>query len=380
MLAGRLALGSDQGFTTISSSPSSTTIYPVILSGGAGTRLWPASHAACPKQFMPLVSDRSMLQETIARTYDAPGFKRPLIVSSAAHGALVQQQLAAAGHGASAILLEPEGRNTAPAIAIAAAWIAARDPSAMMLVMPSDHVIADVAAFRTAIASAMPAAQAGRLVTFGIQPHYPETGYGYIAKGEPLELGVGLHAVAEFVEKPPLVQAQAYLADGCHYWNGGIFLFGAGVLLDELARHVPGVRDAAVAAMADAAVDGGFLLPEREAFCASPNVSIDVAVMEKTDRAAVIPVDMGWSDVGSWNALWAVREQDGDGNAIKGDAVSVDGAGNLIYVDGGPPVATLGLRDSVVVSTAQGVLVMPRTRSQDVRAVGDSMKARGFLS
>ncbi|WP_370171303.1 mannose-1-phosphate guanylyltransferase/mannose-6-phosphate isomerase [Sphingobium abikonense] len=365
---------------TISASSSSTTIYPVILSGGAGTRLWPASHTACPKQFMPLVGERSMLQETIGRTYDLPGFERPLIVSSGAHGPLVQQQLADAGYDTAAILLEPEGRNTAPAIAIAAAWIAARDPLALMLVMPSDHVIADSAAFRAAVACALDAARDGRLVTFGIQPHYPETGYGYICKGDVIDADNGIHAVAEFVEKPPLALAETYLAGGRHYWNGGIFLFRAGVLLDELDLHVPAVRAAAVDAMARATMQDGFVLPDRAAFCASPNVSIDVAVMERTDHAAVVPVDMGWSDVGSWTALWAVRDRDAQGNAVKGKAVTVDGAGNLIYVDGGPPVATLGLRDCVVVSTAQGVLVMPRDRSQDVRGVVDAMKAAGLTA
>lgn len=321
-----------------------------------------------------------MLQETIGRTYDLPGFERPLIVSSGAHGPLVQQQLADAGYDTAAILLEPEGRNTAPAVAIAAAWIAARDPLALMLVMPSDHVIADSAAFRAAVACALDAARDGRLVTFGIQPHYPETGYGYICKGVVIDAGNGIHAVAEFVEKPPLALAETYLAGGRHYWNGGIFLFRAGVLLDELDRHVPAVRAAAVDAMARATMRDGFVLPDRAAFCASPNVSIDVAVMERTDHAAVVPVDMGWSDVGSWTALWAVRDRDAQGNAVKGEAVTVDGAGNLIYVDGGPPVATLGLRDCVVVSTAQGVLVMPRDRSQDVRGVVDAMKAAGLTA
>jgi mannose-1-phosphate guanylyltransferase/mannose-6-phosphate isomerase len=327
---------------------------------------------------MALVSERSMLQETMSRTIGIPGFELPLIVSSAAQGALVQQQLVAAGHGTSAILLEPEGRNTAPAIAIAAAWIAARDPHALMLVMPSDHVIADLARFHAVVASALPAARDGRLVTFGIQPHYPETGYGYISKGEPLDADGVVHAVAEFVEKPPRAQAEAYLAGGRHYWNGGIFLFNAGVLLEELERHVPDVQAAATAAMAGARYEAGFILPDRDAFCASPNVSIDIAVMEKTDRAAVVPVDMGWSDVGSWGALWAVRAQDGNGNAIKGPAVSIDGAGNLIYVDGGPPVATLGLRDCVIVSTAQGVLVMPRDRSQDVKMIVEKVETTGF--
>ncbi|NWK95296.1 mannose-1-phosphate guanylyltransferase/mannose-6-phosphate isomerase [Sphingobium lactosutens] len=345
------------------------------MSGGSGTRLWPLSRPECPKQFIPLVTDRSMMQETLLRTLGVKNFEPALVVSNAGHGELVREQVAALDHVPAAVILEPMGRNTAPAIALAACWIAARDRDALMLVMPSDHVIADVPAFHAAIAAAVPAARDGRLVTFGIQPHYPETGYGYIAKGGPIDADGAVHAVAQFVEKPPRAQAEAYLAGGSHYWNGGIFLFSAGALLDQMERHAPEVAAAAARAMAEAREEDGFILPDSAAFGASPDVSIDVGVMEKTDRAAVVPVDMGWSDVGSWDALWSIRERDGDGNTTKGGSVSVDGAGNLIYVDGGPPVATIGLRDSVVVSTAKGVLVMPRDRSQDVKAVAEKMKA-----
>lgn len=349
-------------------------VYPVILSGGSGTRLWPLSRPECPKQFMALVTDRSMMQETLLRTAGVDGFAPALIVSSASHGALVEEQVAAIGHVPSAILLEPEGRNTAPAIAIAAQWIAARDRDALMLVMPSDHVIADLPSFHGAVQAALPVARSGRLVTFGIQPHYPETGYGYIAKGAALMEGEGVHAVAQFVEKPPRALAQTYLAGGQHYWNGGIFLFSAGAYLDQLALHAPAIADASAQAMKRARAQGAHILPDADAFRASPNVSIDVAVMEKTDRAAVVPVDMGWSDVGSWDALWAIRDRDAADNSIKGAVVSVDGAGNLIYVDGGPPVAAIGLRDMAIISTAQGVLVMPRDRSQDVKTVVDRIK------
>lgn len=316
-----------------------------------------------------------MMQETLLRTKDADGFTPPLIVSSAAHIDLVEQQIAGIGQTPCAILLEPEGRNTAPAIAIAAEWIAAQDRDALMLVMPSDHVIADLASFHAAVMAAQPAARSGRLVTFGIQPHYPETGYGYIAKGEPLDATGAVYAVAQFVEKPPRAQAEVHLAGGRHYWNGGIFLFSAGAYLDQLAAHAPAVAAAAAAAMAQAQQDGVIIRPDAAAFCQSPNISIDVGVMEKTDRAVVVPVDMGWSDVGSWDALWAIRAHDAADNAIKGGVVSVDGAGNLFYVDGGPPVATIGLRDSVIVSTANGVLVMPRDRSQDVRLVVEQIQA-----
>lgn len=347
----------------------------MILSGGAGTRLWPLSRPDCPKQFMPLVTDRSMMQETIHRTIGLAGFAPPVIVSSAAHGALVREQVMATGQAPAAILLEPQGRNTAAAIAIAAAWIVARDPDALMLVMPSDHVIADLDRFHDAIGRAIPVAREGRLVTFGIHPHYPETGYGYIAKGAALDPHPGVHAVEQFVEKPPLDLARAYLEGGRHYWNGGIFLFGAATLLDELAALAPDVASAARDAMAAATADDGYVRPDATAFCASPDVSIDVAVMERTGRAAVVPVDMGWSDVGSWDALWSIRDRDGDDNSVRGGAVCLDGAGNLVYVDGGPPVATIGMRDCVVVSTAQGVLVMPRDRSQDVKTIVARIKA-----
>ncbi|MCP1472080.1 mannose-1-phosphate guanylyltransferase/mannose-6-phosphate isomerase [Sphingobium sp. OAS761] len=352
----------------------SSSLYPVILSGGSGTRLWPLSRPECPKQFIPLVTDRSMMQETILRASGLAGLAPALVVSSANHVSLIVEQLAAIDHDPSAILLEPEGRNTAPAIALAAQWIAKRDRDALMLVMPSDHVIADVPSFHRAVAAAMPAARSGRLVTFGIQPHYAETGYGYIAKGSALDAAESVFSVAQFVEKPPRERAEAFLKGGVHYWNGGIFLFNAGVFLDELAAHAPEVASAAQKALSGARHVGDQVLPDAAAFCASPDISIDVAVMERTGRAAVVPVDMGWSDVGSWDALWAIRDRDSSGNSEKGAVINVDGAGNLIYVDGGPPVAAVGLTNSVVVSTAQGVLIMPRDRAQDVKAVVDLVK------
>jgi mannose-1-phosphate guanylyltransferase/mannose-6-phosphate isomerase len=349
--------------------------YPVILSGGSGTRLWPLSTPECPKQFLPLVTGHTMMQETALRVSDAASFAAPIIVSSDRHGALVADQIAAIGRPASAVLVEPEGRNTAAAIAMAAHWIVANHDDALMLVMPSDHVIADQAAFHAAIARASSAAQAGFLVTFGIQPTHAETGYGYIEKGAELADHGGVHVISEFVEKPHRELAEAYLAGGRHYWNGGIFLFTARTYLAALARYAPQIADAIDRAMQGAARDGIIVAPDRKAFLSSPNISVDNAVMELADRRAVTLVDMGWSDVGSWDALWAIRDQDDDGNAVNGPVLSIDSAGNLLYVDGGPPIAALGIRDSVIISTTQAVLVMPRDRSQDVKQIVEEIKA-----
>lgn len=360
------------------SEHSADPIYPVILSGGAGTRLWPLSRPARPKQFLPLVDTVSMMQATLRRTAREFGFEAPIVVSSEKHGALVLDQLAQLGIDPAALFLEPEGRNTAAAIALPAYWLARRQPDALMLVMPSDHVIADLAAFHRAVEKAAPAAKAGRLVTFGIQADQPETGYGYIECGAALEGMAGVHALAAFVEKPKLEIAERYVASGRHYWNGGIFLFSAQSYIRELEEHAPDVARACAAAIADAREEGASVRPDGDAFRASPDISIDYAVMEKTAHAAVVPVAMGWSDVGSWDALWAIRDRDGDGNASKGPVVTIDSSGNLLYVDGGPAVAAVGMTDCVIVSTKDGVLVMPRSRAQDVKALVDKVKADGF--
>lgn len=354
------------------------TMYPVILSGGAGTRLWPLSRAERPKQFLPVVTDRSMMQETILRTAMMPNVQGPLVVASEAHGDMVAQQMAEIGVRPSAILLEPEGRNTAIAIAIAAHWIAKAQGDGLMLVMPSDHVIADLPSFHAAIEQATPAALAGHLVTFGIRPSHPETGYGYIERGDVLDDLCGVHRVAQFVEKPDRDVAERYVAGGEHYWNGGIFLFSAQSYLSELALYAPAIAAAGAGAMADAAYDATMVRPVPTTFRSSPSMSIDYAVMEKTGRAVVIPVDMGWSDVGSWDALWAVRDRDANNNSLNDGTLTIDSTGNLIYVDGGPPVAALGMHDCVIISTAGNVLVMPRDRSQDVKAIVELVKSGAF--
>ncbi|MGE4323688.1 MAG: mannose-1-phosphate guanylyltransferase/mannose-6-phosphate isomerase [Sphingobium sp.] len=362
------------------SAHSDDPIYPVILSGGSGTRLWPLSRPVRPKQFLPLIDDVSMMQATLKRTAPEFGFEAPIVVSSEKHGEMVVEQVAGIGLDPAAIFLEPEGRNTAAAIALPAYWLAERQPHALMLVMPSDHAIADLAAFHRAIANAAPAARDGRLVTFGIQADQPETGYGYIECGAPLEGMAGVHALAAFVEKPQQHVAEQYVASGRHYWNGGIFLFSVQSYIRELEEHAPAVAQACAAAIVAAKNQGALVRPDGDAFRAAPDISIDYAVMEKTAHAAVVPVDMGWSDVGSWDALWAIREQDGDGNSMKGSVVTIDSSGNLLYVDGGPAVAVVGMTDCVVVSTGDGILVMPRSRAQDVKAVVDKVRTTGFAA
>ncbi len=350
-------------------------ITPVVLSGGSGTRLWPVSRALHPKQLLPIAGDRSMLQATVAR-FTASGFVPPIVVGGEEHRFLIADQLAEIDAAPAAIILEPAGRNTAAAIALAAHHALANDPAALLLVVPSDHVIADVAAFRAGVAAGAAVAADGWLVTFGITPAAPETGYGYIEAGLAFADHAGVEHVARFVEKPDAATAAAFVAGGHHLWNGGIFLFRADRYLDELATHAPDIAAAAAGAMAAATRDGDFVRPARAAFLASPSVSIDYAVMEHTDRAALVRVDMGWSDVGSWGALWDIAEHDVAGNAFHGDVVAIDSRDCLVRVDNGPAVAVVGIRDLVVVSTRDAVLVVPRAQSQDVRAVVDELKAR----
>ena len=334
-------------------------ITPVILSGGSGTRLWPMSTPDHPKQFQALVGTETMFQQTLDRARDAAYFSAPLIVANARHQPLIDAQLA----GREAILLlEPAARNTAPAIALAA--LAA--PDAILLVMPSDQVINDVAAFHAAVARALPHVADGWLVTFGITPDAPETGYGYIQRGA--ELADGVHQVARFVEKPPRERADAMIASGDHYWNGGIFLFRADAFLGALAVHAPDMLAACEKAMAGARHDGHVILPEPQAFAASPANSIDYAVMEKAERVAVVPVSMGWSDVGSWDALDALSDTDADGNALAGAVIAVDTQNCLIKSDG-IRIAAVGMDGFTIIASGNDVLIMPKGRAQDVKRV-----------
>ncbi|WP_419827824.1 mannose-1-phosphate guanylyltransferase/mannose-6-phosphate isomerase [Sphingomonas sp.] len=343
-------------------------VTPVILSGGSGTRLWPLSRSARPKQLLALTAPETMLQLTASRTAGDVRFGPPVVVANAAHADEIEAQLAAVGVREATIILEPAARNTAPAIALAAYAAAADD---LLLVMPSDHVIADVPAFLAAIERARPAVEQGWLATFGIRAIAAETGYGYIRRGD--AIGEGIYAVERFVEKPDIETARAYVADGRHDWNGGIFLFTAAAFIAAVEANAPAIARAARAAVSDARRDGRRLHPEAHAFGASPSDSIDYAVMEKADRVAVIPVEMGWSDVGSWDALHALGPRDDAGNAHQGEVMAIDTKGCLIRSDG-PLVAAIGVTDLIVIATADAVLVMPRGDSQDVKRAVDELR------
>jgi len=347
-----------------------TKLQPVLLSGGSGTRLWPLSREAYPKQFLPLAGEDTMLQATWRRIAELAALP-PIVVAGEDHRFLVAEQLRQAGTPSPAIVLEPVGRNTAPAIAAAALQATADGGDPLLLVLPSDHVVRDAAAYRAAVQAAMPAASAGALVTFGIVPSAPETGFGYIQAGA--DAGGGLHEVLRFVEKPDADTARDYLAAGGYYWNSGMFLFRASKYLAELARFRPEILEATRAAWRDARRDGDFIRLDRDAFAATPADSIDYAVMEKTDAALVLPVDIGWNDVGSWSALWDVAERDEHGNARVGDVIAVDSRNS--YAHARRLVALVGVDDLVVVETDDAVLVARKDRVQQVKDVVALLKA-----
>ncbi|MFO1352516.1 MAG: mannose-1-phosphate guanylyltransferase/mannose-6-phosphate isomerase [Gammaproteobacteria bacterium] len=346
-------------------------IVPVILSGGAGTRLWPLSREAYPKQFLPLTGERSLFQETALRVRGIPATAPPILVCNEEHRFMAAEQLRVLDNPAQAILLEPSGRNTAPAVAVAALAALAGGADPILLVLPADHVIVDVAGFRQAVSQAVPQARADHLITFGIMPDAPETGYGYIKAGAPVDEGV--YRVERFVEKPDRVTAQGYLDAGGYYWNSGMFLFRAARYLDELERLAPAMAAACREAHTKSKRDHDFTRLDSQAFAASPSDSIDYAVMEKTTAALVLPIAVGWSDVGSWSALWQVGERDQHGNVTRGDVLAVDSHRSFIHAQS-RLVATVGVDDLVVVETPDAVLVARKDSVQHVKAVVESLK------
>jgi mannose-1-phosphate guanylyltransferase/mannose-6-phosphate isomerase len=348
-------------------------LKPVFLSGGVGSRLWPVSREAYPKQFLPLAGDKPMLADTMARVAElAPA--PPTVICNEAHRFIVAQLLHETGCHDGDIVLEPVGRNTAPAVAVAALRAMESDPDALLLVLPADHVILRPDAFREAVSKALPQAAAGRLVTFGVVPDRPETGYGYIRRADALDAAT--YAVAEFVEKPDADTAQRYVESGDYYWNSGMFLLGARTFLDELSRLAPEIVEACRQALANAATDLDFVRLEQQAFESCPSDSIDYAVMEKTDLGAVVPLDCGWSDVGAWSALWDVGQADSDGNVLHGD-VLVDQSTNNYLRSESRLLAATGVHGLVVVETPDAVLVANRESVQDVKRLVTALKESG---
>lgn len=349
-------------------------IQPVILSGGSGSRLWPVSRTLFPKQLLPIASTRSMLQDTAQRFADLDDYADPMVICNEEHRFAVAEQMAQIDTQPSAIILEPEGRNTGPAAAVAALAAARKDPDCLVLLLASDAVIGDVASFHRAIADGVPAAQDGKLVVFGARPTRPETGYGYIRRGAELDGVSNCFLVDAFVEKPDFQTAKQYLAAGDHFWNISLFLFSASSFLEEMRRLQPEMLRAAEAALDHAAVDLDFTRLDRAAFSQAPADSIDYAIMEHTDRAAMVPTDIGWSDVGSWTALWDIADRDENENATQGDVLLRDVRHSLIRAES-RLVAAVGVEDLVVVETADAVLVLNRNHAQDVKAVVEQLKA-----
>ena len=349
---------------------SDTKIVPVVLSGGSGTRLWPASRLAQPKQLLPLVEDRSMLRATIDRVAAVGDTRDPIIVTNRDHADAITREMVASGYSNATLILEPVGRNTAPAVAVAAMEVL-KHGDAPMLILPADHTIADEDAFRTAVDAAKDAAEAGYLVTFGISPSRAETGYGYIKVGAPITDSV--NEVVEFKEKPDAETAGLYLVSGDYLWNSGMFLLKASRYLEELEEHAPDIAASAATASARANEVDGRVVLDPEAFSTCRADSIDYAVMEQTSMAAVVPTDPGWNDVGSWASLFDIADKDGDNNVLIGDVISVGTSGTYARSNG-RLIATVGIEDLIIVETPDAVLVAHRDSAQDVKSIVDKLR------
>lgn len=354
----------------------SKKITPVILSGGSGSRLWPMSRAGYPKQFLSLATENSMLQDTVIRVSDNEVFNDPLMICNEEHRFIVADQLRTLRKTARNILLEPVGRNTAPAVAIAALELLKTQEDALMLVLPSDHVILNQASFIKSVATAKNAAKNGCLVTFGVSPDKPETGYGYIQKGSTLLADDSVYSLVRFVEKPDELTAKDYVDSGEYLWNSGVFLLGARQYIDELSKYNPEIVDACHHALNKAETDLYFSRLDKASFLECPADSIDYAVMEKTTHAAVVPVNMGWNDLGAWTALWDIEEKDEQGNASRGDTLIHNTRNSYIHSEHAL-VAVTGLDDVIVVATDDAVLVADRNQAQDVKKLVEQLKADG---
>jgi len=347
-------------------------LIPLILSGGSGTRLWPVSRKNLPKQFLSLAGRETLFQQTVSRTRSIPGVHDPIVIAADDHRFLVAEQLSELDIAGAGILLEPVARNTAPAIALGALQAISLDPDAVLLVLPADHLITDNSAFVQAVEDAIPLARKDWLVTFGIRPERAETGFGYIRRGD--SIAPSAFRVDRFVEKPDAATAASYLADGGYDWNSGMFLFKASRYLEELQRFAPGMLEVVRTAFAAAVRDLDFIRVDEASFAQAPDNSIDYVVMEHTGHAAVVPVSCGWSDIGSWSALWLAADHDAEGNLREGDTIAIDTTGSLLRSHDRHVVATVGVHDLIVVTTADATLVAHKDAAQDVKRIVERLR------